>query len=155
MPGPPRKIQVKKHQRRALGRLVRLQLLNGMKGLLPIIHDLQLEFFQVLPKRLPYQICVRSAVFHQQHDGGAFENLCVHEICSTPGTVNRNVDPFPASDSTQMRPPCRCTIFWQIAKPIPVPEYDDKECSLLKIPKICVAYCGSIPIPLSATANSQ
>jgi 3-methyladenine DNA glycosylase AlkD len=37
--------------------------------------------------------------------------------------------PFPGSDSTQILPPCRSTIFLQIDKPIPVPEYSERLCS--------------------------
>src|ERR1035441_490038 len=38
-----------------------------------------------------------------------------------PGTVNLKVAPRPASDSTQIRPPLRSTIFLQSARPMPVP----------------------------------
>ena len=39
------------------------------------------------------------------------------------GMVKKNVAPFPSSDSTHMRPPCRSTIFFAIASPTPVPGY--------------------------------
>ena len=34
------------------------------------------------------------------------------------GNANLKLDPLPGSDSTQIRPPCRSTIFWQIASPL-------------------------------------
>jgi hypothetical protein len=37
------------------------------------------------------------------------------------GREKKKVEPFPGSDSTQMRPPWRSTIFLQMARPIPVP----------------------------------
>jgi len=37
--------------------------------------------------------------------------------------VKRNVLPAPSSDSTRILPPCRSTIFRQMASPIPVPGY--------------------------------
>ena len=37
------------------------------------------------------------------------------------GIVKKNVEPFAGSDSTQIRPPWRSTIFLQFASPIPVP----------------------------------
>ena len=39
----------------------------------------------------------------------------------SPGSVKKKVEPFPTSDSTQIRPPYRSTIFRHVAKPIPVP----------------------------------
>ena len=38
------------------------------------------------------------------------------------GKVKQNVAPLPSSDSTQMRPSWRLTIFRQIARPMPLPE---------------------------------
>src|SRR5579872_305499 len=73
---------------------------------------------------------------------------------STAGRVKKNVDPFPGSESAQMRPPLRSTIFWHIAKPMPVPSYSFP-CRRRNTPKICVRYCLSIPIPLSRTEISQ
>jgi hypothetical protein len=37
------------------------------------------------------------------------------------GNVKKNVDPLPGSDSTQISPPWRSTIFLQMANPMPVP----------------------------------
>lgn len=52
-----------------------------------------------------------------------------------------------------MLPPCRSTIFLQIASPIPVPANSSRLWSLWNIPKIRVKYLGSIPNPLSFTAK--
>ena len=63
---------------------------------------------------------------------------------------NRNVEPLPSSDSTQILPPCRSMMRLQIASPIPVPG-SSRPCRRLKIPKIRSWYRGSMPIPLSRT----
>ncbi len=39
------------------------------------------------------------------------------------GIVKKKVDPCPSADSTQIRPRYRSTIRWQIANPMPVPEF--------------------------------
>ncbi len=44
-------------------------------------------------------------------------------------------NPTPGSDSTQMSPPCHCTMRWQMAKPMPVPGIS-LPCSRLKMPKM-------------------
>src|SRR5437660_35831 len=40
--------------------------------------------------------------------------------CQAAGRVKKNVEPLSGSDSIQIRPPWRSTIFRQIASPIPV-----------------------------------
>jgi len=62
---------------------------------------------------------------------------CIGQWSAQSGIVKKNVDPLPTSDSTQMRPPYRSMTRWQMARPIPVPEYLSAVCSRLKIPKIC------------------
>src|SRR5579885_2917683 len=71
------------------------------------------------------------------------------------GMVKKKVDPFPGSDSTQMRPRYRSTIRWQIASPIPVPAYSSLPWRRLNNPKIRSLYSGLIPMPLSCIRNSQ
>lgn len=46
-------------------------------------------------------------------------------------------------------PPYRSTMRWQIASPMPVPEYWLFVCRRLKSPKMLSLYSGLIPIPLS------
>ncbi len=46
-------------------------------------------------------------------------------------------------------------IFRHMASPMPVPGYVARSCSRWKITKIRSAYSALIPMPLSATANSQ
>ena len=58
-----------------------------------------------------------------------------------------------AADSTEMLPPCRSTIFLQMAKPMPVPANSSRLWSRWNMPKILSKYCGSIPSPLSFTEN--
>ena len=90
----------------------------------------------VLPESLPEEF-------------GSCSFLCRHAA----GSVNRNVAPWPSCDSTQIEPPYPSTIFWQIARPIPVPGYLFP-CRRLKMPKTCLEYCGSIPMPLSHTEKT-
>ena len=63
------------------------------------------------------------------------------------------VEPCPGCDSTEMLPPCRSTIFLQMANPMPVPANSSRLCSRWNMPKILSKYCGSIPSPLSCTEN--
>lgn len=42
------------------------------------------------------------------------------------GIENENVEPTPGSESTQISPLCFCTIFLQIARPMPVPGYSSR-----------------------------
>ena len=44
------------------------------------------------------------------------------------GRVKKNVAPWSSWDSTQIRPPCRSTIFLLMAKPIPLPGYSVRVC---------------------------
>src|ERR1019366_6126517 len=69
-----------------------------------------------------------------------------------PGIVNLKVAPAPGSDSTQIRPPLRSTIFLQSARPMPVPGISFP-CKRLNMPNTRLVSRGSIPIPLSLTAN--
>ena len=50
----------------------------------------------------------------------------------------------PSEDSTQIRPPCRSTIFLQMASPMPLPERSERGWSRRKMPNTFSAYCGSI-----------
>src|SRR2546422_9974014 len=56
------------------------------------------------------------------------------------GRVKKKVAPLPGSDSTQIRPPWRSTIFLQIASPMPVPEYSRRWGNGRKPPKIRSAW---------------
>ena len=67
----------------------------------------------------------------------------------THGRVKMNVLPTPGWLSTRIRPPARSRIRRQMASPSPVPE--TVFWSLLKRPKMYSEYCGSNPMPLSAT----
>ena len=74
-------------------------------------------------------------------------------VSSLTGTVKKNVDPLPGSDSTQMRPPWRSTIFLHTARPMPVPSYSSRLCRRLKIIKMRSKCSGAMPMPLSRTKN--
>ena len=51
------------------------------------------------------------------------------------GSVKKNVEPLPSSDSTQIRPPARLITRSQIARPMPVPGYVDELWRRLNNPK--------------------
>lgn len=61
--------------------------------------------------------------------GRVFADLgyVAQDVTFKPGIVKRSVDPCPYSDSAQILPPLRVTIFWQIAKPRPLPGCSDPE----------------------------
>ena len=63
-----------------------------------------------------------------------------------------NVAPSPGVDSIHTLPSCASAIFLTIARPTPVP--GEVASSRWKILKICSAYLGSIPGPLSATSRT-
>ena len=85
-----------------------------------------------------------------------FINLGEHVVLPNTGSVNRiggivaaaafagmvkwNLAPFPGSGSTHMRPPCRSTIFLQMAKPMPVPGYSSRPCRRWKMMKMRSKY---------------
>ena len=50
------------------------------------------------------------------------------------------IEPCPGWDSTEMVPPCRSTIFLQIASPMPVPANSSRLCSRWNMPKILSKY---------------
>src|ERR1700687_1814823 len=75
----------------------------------------------------------------------------IHEFLSLSSKAKRKVDPCPTCDSTEMVPPCRSTIFLQMANPMPVPANSSRLCNRWNTPKILSKYCGSIPNPLSFT----
>ena len=77
-------------------------------------------------------------------------------VGSGTGRVKRNVAPAPLADgSSQMRPPW-CSIDLAAHRQAdPVPVYASFVCRRWKITKIRSLYCGSMPIPLSATVKRQ
>ncbi len=58
--------------------------------------------------------------------------------------MKKKVVPWPSGDSTQIRPPCRATIFLQIASPIPVPGYSSAV-ETLKYDEYSVRVLGVYP----------
>ena len=81
--------------------------------------------------------------------GIPFSSDGFHDVLSLPAKAKRKVEPCPGCDSTEMLPPCRSTIFLQMANPMPVPANSSRLCSRWNMPKILSKYCGSIPSPLS------
>src|SRR5271170_6829743 len=100
------------------------------------------------------QTHIAGTVFNQKNIyGHTTSSDRFRDFISLPGRAKRNVEPFPGCDSTEMLPPCRSTIFLQMAKPMPVPANSSRLCSRWNTPKILSKYCGSIPSPLSFTEN--
>src|ERR1700733_7649536 len=85
--------------------------------------------------------------------GHTFHSDEAHDCVSLPTKAKRNVEPCPGCDSTEILPPCRSTIFLQIANPMPVPSKSSRLCRRWNMPKILSKYCDSIPSPLSSTEN--
>src|SRR6202166_3563819 len=56
---------------------------------------------------------------HKNAFGHAFPTCCSILI----GTLRKNVEPAPSSDSTQIRPPCKATMRVAIDRPSPVPPF--------------------------------
>ena len=99
-----------------------------------------------------------SQTWKKQRQNGQQARQKISEVCKSPentgidrlfnpvyarpvngyhvGSVKQNVAPCPGSDSIQIRPPWRSTIFLQIAKPMPVPAYCFWVCSRRNIWKI-------------------
>ena len=68
--------------------------------------------------------CVRtmSALPPKADMPGYFDSRLI--CCSTTtGSVNVNVEPWPGSDSTQIRPPCISMMRFDMASPKPVPPF--------------------------------
>src|SRR5271154_7003958 len=104
----------------------------------------------------PRQAHISGTVFDQKDfDGHTVSSDNFHDFASLPASAKRKVEPCPGWDSTEMAPPCRSTIFLQMANPMPVPANSSRLCSRWNIPKIFSKYCGSIPRPLSWTENVQ
>src|SRR5712692_2588038 len=122
----------------------------------PVGHKVQPVADLHLRQRLLHEPGVTRIVLDEKDVDRLSNDLHAASFCaSTAGSVNLNVDPFPGSDSTQIRPPCCSTIFLQMAKPIPVPSYSSRLCKRWKIRKIRSRYCGSIPMPLSCTEKTH
>src|SRR5208282_6903441 len=95
---------------------------------------------------------ISGTVFDQENmDGHVFFFDGFHDFFSFPAKAKLKVDPCPGWDSTEMVPPCRSTIFLQMAKPMPVPANSSRLCNRWNMPNIFSKYCGLIPNPLSFT----
>src|SRR5437899_11428450 len=104
----------------------------------------------MLSKRLLDQIDIGRIVLNQQEPVWSGPAHCPAFFS---GMVKKHVDPCPAWDSAQIRPPRCSTALLQIARPLPAPAYF-APCKRLNIPQILFNYCGSMPMPLSCTESS-
>src|SRR5258707_1114262 len=73
------------------------------------------------------KIYLSSSILHPFSQIGALEpHIRLGDVGGCARSVERvkqNAAPFPSSDSTQIRPSCRSTIFLHNVRPIPVPVY--------------------------------
>src|SRR5476649_1099634 len=96
---------------------------------------------------------VAGAIFDQKNFyGHAVSSDEALDFISLPSKAKLKVDPCPSFDSTEILPPCRSTIFLQMASPMPVPANSSRLCRRWNMPKILSKYWASIPSPLSRTA---
>src|SRR5688572_24756736 len=97
-------------------------LLEKLHRLHSVADHVQMDRSVGVAQGFPRQPGVTGAVFDQQHlDRQTTASDRFHDCPLLPVRANRNVEPRPGSDSTEMLPPCRSTIFLQIDKPMPVP----------------------------------
>src|ERR1700734_896969 len=97
---------------------------------------------------------ITRTVFYQENlYGHTFSSDSFDGVFSLSPKTKEKVEPWPTRDSTEIPPPCRSTIFLQIANPTPVPSNSSRLCNRWNMPKIFSKYCASIPSPLSSTEN--
>src|SRR5208282_5740276 len=127
---------------------MRVRALPSQKGhgLHAVGSDVQMDGFIGIAKGFLRQPHISGAVFDQKNFyGHSISSDELHDLFSLSARAKRKVEPCPGCDSTEMLPPCRSTIFLQIAKPMPVPANSSRLCRRWNIPKIFSKYCGSIP----------
>src|SRR5262249_25147175 len=71
-------------------------------------------------KQIANNLAIIFLVLHYQY---AFAHACTTCRSAMTGSVNAKVEPWPGSDSTQIRPPCISMIRFDIASPRPVPPF--------------------------------
>ena len=114
-----RKIEVDNGEIGARGRLG-IYRLDKLYRFLAVRDDNELAFNAMLFKGPADQTGIRGIILRKKN-GNRFLARLPSRWSSPRGTVKKNVEPLPSSDSTQMRPPARSTIRWQMARPMPVP----------------------------------
>jgi len=83
-----------------------------------------------MPERFLGEPDVPRTVFEDENlDGLASGSNRVHAFPLLSSNPKWNVEPCPIWDWTEMLPPCRSTIFLQMANPIPVPSNSSRLCS--------------------------
>ena len=94
------------------------------EGLHPVLDNAEAIADFGLPQGLDRQFGVAGTVFDQQDFNRAPPLVVIDYVCfiaEVSGREKKNVEPRPGSDSTQMAPSWRSTIFLQMARPMPVP----------------------------------
>src|ERR1700683_2695411 len=123
-------------------------------GLHAVESHMQVDGLTGIAEGLLGQPDVTRTVFYQQYFyGHTISSDGFNGLSSLSPKAKLKVEPCPSCDSTEMLPPCRSTIFLQMANPTPVPSNSSRLCSRWNIPKIFSKYCESIPSPLSCTEN--
>ena len=99
-------------------------------GLHAVASHVQVDGSVGVTEGLPRQPDIAGAVFDQENFyGHTFTSYGFHDGLSLAVKPKRKVEPSPGWDSTEMLPPCRSTIFLQIANPMPVPANSSRLCS--------------------------
>ena len=90
----------------------------------------RLDRREVPPIDLRFMPHIPRTGFDQENIAGrtvSFDG--VHDFFPFAAKAKLKVDPCPGSDSTAMVPPCRSTIFLQMANPMPVPANSSRLCN--------------------------
>src|SRR5262249_40230363 len=94
------------------------------------------------------RLVILVAVVDEQERG----QPAVHVSLPGLGNPTKKVVPSPGSDWSQIRPPCRSTIFRAMVTPTPVPPpYAVRPCNRRKIWKMLSKRLAGMPMPLSRT----
>src|ERR1051325_1709818 len=143
-----RQVQVEQDDVGARRILVLAALVQKLHGVDTVLRPVQLVIDLAFLQRLARQALIARVVLHQQDLNG---RAAIHHGHSFFGSVKWTVLRAPGVEVPQMRPPWRSATFLQMARPMPVPGYSPMACSRWNSMKMRSKYCGSMPMPLSAT----
>src|SRR5207245_4408010 len=91
-----------------------------------VVHDVERVADFAFAQPLARQARVAGTVLDEQDLHWAAHAVGAVGVHASPapldlGMLKEKVAPFPGSDSTQIRPPCRSTMRLHTARPMPVP----------------------------------
>src|SRR3990172_8013227 len=112
----------------------------------PVLHEIDLVFhFGLFQRLLRHETVIFIIVSHQYRYGFVVIIHAFTPLCCLTGSWTTNTLPCPGLLLAMMLPPCRSTILWQTARPIPVPSYSLRPCRRCKTPQIRSVYFSSNP----------